>query len=649
MKKIFYILFATLLLIPTIVFAEEKEVKSMEKFYADDTYEYYFYGQKSSEVIILADGYPEKSVEQALKDGESISKIKGLTATKIYQRKLNSKDLIVSDNVIKYSVLKDDKLTDYYLYLEELKPEDIYCDKDKTICFDIKNKTLTLNNFNGESIYISNVNIDSDDKADEIKMILKGNNTIINKIEDQAIYVEDNTLSIEGDKGDVTFSSSSSFLNIDAKSVGLYGNNCNLNIKNAQLNIVSQIKVDDTYYGMILDTGILNLDNVTLNINIKKKNENDTIPSIGTAVALFDTPTNIKNSFISIDTSLLGLVTGSMDEEKKMDFNLDESTQLYLNLSQKETKMDSIAVELMNLNFVNKGYIYIDDDKESLVGLAMLNTNFQNENVFILNTNAINVAFYAIDSNLSMNGNIFNVKNTREEKDNDVSSIFLNNSKFEISDKLKKNPKEFKINNEACILSELEKCEGTKALYEDNEILLVSLHDKLENKETGISVSNSEKFEYGYYLDVIDDTTIDKEWLNAYKKNLGKSSLLKMYSIAIIDELDLYELPNGTYQVYLPIPSDISKYNPVKVFVVNDEQKNNAKELKFKQSDDGKYYIVELTKANFEQILTLSIVGDEVHQVGTGRAIIGTTIFALIGGFACVMYKTKKKKKMFSI
>ena len=73
MKKFFCTLITLILVIPNFVFAVEKEISTMVKFHEDSEYEYYFYGQKSSEVKIMAGGYPETTVEQALKDGEDIN------------------------------------------------------------------------------------------------------------------------------------------------------------------------------------------------------------------------------------------------------------------------------------------------------------------------------------------------------------------------------------------------------------------------------------------------------------------------------------------------------------------------------------------------------------------------------------------------
>lgn len=651
MKKILYILIG-LLIVPTFVFAAEKEIGTMEKFYEDSEYEYYFYGQKSSEVKIMADGWPDITVEEALKNGEDISKIKTLISKPIYGRKKESKDLIVSSNVIKYSIRgEEDVLIDYYLYLEELGNEDTYCDKEKTICFDPSSKIITLNEFEGENLYISEVDTDNDDKLDEIKIVVKGNNVISSKGESVALNIDDNPVVIESDKKDNTISSDYSSLYITTQAIGI-GTSAKLSLKNIQLNVyVGMVSDIEGVFGVFGVNSDLELDNVTFYIdlglegsNINKFDEN------GMAIGLMNSNVTVKNeSMLLINSIASGIKIDNIDSTKE--FNVNKDSMVYISTDREtDSNLEDIAFSLTNVKMNNHGMLMIYDTKNTKYTVEINNTEFNNEYAFVIESNAYEAALYALSSKLNINGELFMITNDREEKSNEVNSMLLDKSELKISEDLKKTPSEFATDSYNCIAVEGSSCK-TGTIYTDNSIRAVITSDKLVDEDLDITVLLPEKVEKFIYMNAYDEKHFEEdEWFNSLKGNLEKSVLLKFYRVIINSDIDdEVILPDGNYKIYIPVPSDLNKYDPIKIMTVKEDEKKLDKELKYTKSEDGKYFVVELTKEELGNNIDLIITGDEIKQVSTGQVIIGTSIFGLVLGFGAIVYKTKKKRKMFSI
>lgn len=621
MKKILTFLILNFLLIPNIVFAANTPTAAtLVKFWEDNTNEYYTYDYMKDGLIVGDDNVP---LAKALDDGlitisDAMKSIDG-----IYPKKKNTDDLIIPSNFIKYSIRDEENvIIDYYLYTakigSDLEKKDWkkMCDKNQTICFDLTTDTLILNGFEGENLYISKVDTNGNEKVDNIKMVVENNNVISSASGDVALNVTDNPLTIESDKEDKTLSSDYSNLNIESGSIGIGGSG-KLTLKNIQMGINVNMKTgtDDAYgiFGVGLD---LNLDNATVVMSLDLVDDEQSYKELnGAGISLIDSAINIKDSFISIESIVNGVLIGN---EKTKNFNIDESVVLISTSRESDDLVEeNYAMVLQNVKLTNSGEFFISDDiNTNDYSVTLENVELNDTGVFWVSSESSKATLMATDSKLSFNGKMLMVYNFNEDKDDKVNSMELIDSTLSINEDLKKNPSSFEVDEIGC--ADGQGCDK-KIFYKDNKLIAVATIDKLKNEDKDILVIPPEKIEMFADLKVIDEgNDIYKgDWLNTFKNNIGSSSIIKIYEIEITtnnlsinDELYNLVLPDGTYKIYIPIPSDIDKYENINIYTLNYDQNSVSKQLKYSKSEDSKYYILEVSKEDIENGIKFTILGE---------------------------------------
>lgn len=606
MKKILLSVILILLLIPKIVFASDFYLApTLVKFWEDTVNEYYTYDYLKDSLVVGDDNIPlvkaldDKliTIEDAMRDID-----------KIYSKKRNLDDLIIPSNFIKYSIRGDDDvLVDYYLYSPELDNKNKYCDKKRTICFESTNKTLTLNNFKGENLYINDVDINSDGKFDELKIIVNGSNTISSADGDIAVNINSNPVSIGQDPTKEYITPS---LLINSGSIGIYTRS-SLTLSDLMVNITITLDKDTSdAYGISGTKAKLNLNNTFFNIDLELKGGvSSSQDTYGAGLGLINSSVDIKDSIVIISSVVNGVI---IENENKENFNLDKDSSLAI-FTEQETgsNLEDLAFSLKNVSFNNKGVLAIEDNKNSSYSVNLENVEFNSDYAVAIYSNALEAALHAKLSKLIFNGEGFLISNNREEKNNEVNSMLLDETELEINKDLKKSPSKFSLDAYNCAPIVGSTCK-TGTIYTDNKIRALPLIDKLVNEEKDITVYPPEKVDKSIELNVQDETSYDEDWLIKFNDNLDKLTMLKIYNIKIkslIDEKVI--LDDGNYKIYVPIPDNTADYEGIAIHILDYDQNNLSKEIKYTKSKDEKYYVFEVTKAEMEKDLEIAIMAKD--------------------------------------
>lgn len=157
-------------------------------------------------------------------------------------------------------------------------------------------------------------------------------------------------------------------------------------------------------------------------------------------------------------------------------------------------------------------------------------------------------------------------------------------------------------------------------------------------------LNNNNDYEF-----VVDKLSKNDSYVDGFIENANKSVapkvIIYIYKFNIESETD-EELPGGKYQIKIPITEKIEKYDGLEI--VELDSLGNKTDREIKLTKDGNYLIFEINKEDLGKT-HFALIGNLIEQVSTGTIFKTGAFVILLGGLGYILFKAKKKNKLFRI